>query len=312
MGAVGGLAVGGLTLGALELRQAPARVVALRVRAYDDELHLRLEEAIRGFPRALAKLRGGRVLLKPNLVEFRATHPVNTEPAFIVAAAEAMRRLGAREVVVGEGPGHVRDTEALLELSGLGPALREARLPFIDLNLDEVVDVALPLGLTRRRTLPVARSVAAADLVVSLPRMKTHHLCGVTLSLKNMLGVVPGVEVGWPKNPLHWLGIEACVTELWAALRPGLALVDGRVGMEGDGPILGAPIEHGLVLVSDDLPAIDAFAARCMGIDPRRVGHLVQVTKAGGTTSRYRIEAAGDDAPRLAYALPSHLSLLAG
>jgi hypothetical protein len=49
-----------------------------------------------------------------------------------------------------------------------------------------------------------------------------------------------------------------------------------------------------------------------MGIDPRRVGHLVQVTKAGGTTSRYRIEAAGDDAPRLAYALPSHLSLLAG
>jgi uncharacterized protein (DUF362 family) len=82
--------------------------------------------------------------------------------------------------------------------------------------------------------------------------------------------------------------------------------------MEGDGPILGAPIEHGLVLVSDDLPAIDAFAARCMGIDPRRVGHLVQVTKAGGTTSRYRIEAAGDDAPRLAYALPSHLSLLAG
>ena len=80
-----------------------------------------------------------------------------------------------------------------------------------------------------------------ADLVVSLPKLKTHHWAGVTLAMKNLFGVMPGVAYGWPKNVLHHAGIPGSILDINAAVKPALAIVDGIVGMEGDGPIMGTP-----------------------------------------------------------------------
>ena len=93
--------------------------------------------------------------------------------------------------------------------------------------------------LRDRSTLPA--SLKRADLVVSLPKMKTHHWAGVTLAMKNLFGVMPGVAYGWPKNVLHHAGIPGSILDINAAVRPALAIVDGIVGMEGDGPIMGTP-----------------------------------------------------------------------
>jgi uncharacterized protein (DUF362 family) len=79
-----------------------------------------------------------------------------------------------------------------------------------------------------------------ADLVVSIPKMKTHHWAAATLSMKNLFGTVPGALYGWPKNMLHWTGIDESIADLRTVFPGQFALVDGIVGMEGHGPIQGA------------------------------------------------------------------------
>ena len=112
---------------------------------------------------------------------------------------------------------------------------------FVDLNLDDVRRVALRTRASSLRQLYLPETVLAADLVVSMPKLKTHHWAGVTLSLKNMFGIVPGSCYGWPKNVLHWAGITRALLDLNSTVRPGFAIVDGIVGMEGNGPIQGKP-----------------------------------------------------------------------
>jgi uncharacterized protein (DUF362 family) len=209
-------------------------------------------------------IRGRRVLLKPNLVEPIHTSPfMTTNPAVVVATAEVFRRFGAK-VQVGEGPGHVRDTELALVESNLEPALDAARLTFVDLNYDEIGPVANRSGVCKLREFHFPRAVLEADLVVSLPKLKTHHWVGMTASMKNLYGVMPGIKYGWPKNVLHHAGIPKTVVDINASLPKTMAVVDAIECMEGDGPIMGSRKHLGLVAVGSNLPALDATLARIM------------------------------------------------
>jgi len=109
---------------------------------------------------------------------------------------------------------------------------------------------------------------------VSMAKMKTHHWVGVTLSMKNLFGVLPGDYYGWPKNVLHVAGIPGCITDIAATVRPHFAIVDGIVGMEGDGPIMGEPVNAGVLVMGRNLPAVDATCARIMAINPEKVPYL--------------------------------------
>ena len=86
--------------------------------------------------------------------------------------------------------------------------------------------------------------------------------------MKNLFGVMPGIVYGWPKNVLHYAGIGPSILDINAAVRPHLAIVDGIIGMEGDGPIMGTPRRPGVLVMGTNLPAVDATCARLMGIDP--------------------------------------------
>ena len=130
------------------LRQPLRRVGTYRHGSYDRGLVDVLHRGLQAFPDTLARARGGRVVLKPNLVEFHPDRPINTDARFIVAAAEAFLRHGAREVVVAEGPGHMRDTEFLIEQTGLEELLRDLRGHFVDLNVDTPVDRKLARNFT--------------------------------------------------------------------------------------------------------------------------------------------------------------------
>jgi uncharacterized protein (DUF362 family) len=107
-----------------------------------------------------------------------------------------------------------------------------------------------------------------------MPKLKTHHWAGVTLSLKNMFGIVPGSCYGWPKNVLHWAGIDRAILDINASARPDFAIVDGIVGMEGNGPIQGTPKACGVLVLGDDPVAVDATCCRVMGLLPERVKYL--------------------------------------
>jgi uncharacterized protein (DUF362 family) len=177
------------------------------------------------------QVRGKRVLLKPNLVETALGHAhINTHPSVILAAAEAFRRLDAASVIVAEGQGHRRDSWLVLDESGMGAALEEARLEFVDLNHDDVAPIPNAGGWSNLDKLFLPKTLLGADLIVSVPKLKTHHWAGVTCAMKNFFGVMPGVVYGWPKNVLHYAGIENSILDINATVKPHLAIVDGILG----------------------------------------------------------------------------------
>jgi len=276
------------------LRQPRARVTTLKAASYDIDLVDLLVRAVGEYPRTVARAKGARVVLKPNLVEWDPKRPINTDPRLVAAVAEVFRHFGASEVVVAEGPGHRRDSELIVEQSGLRDVLDQLRLAFVDLNMDTPRRTSLPTNYTGLGHLELARTATTADLLVSLPKMKTHHWAGATLSMKNLFGIVPGVVYGWPKNPLHWAGIEQSILDIWAAVRPHFAIVDGIVAMDGDGPLRGDPVAMGTLVLGEQLPAIDATCTRLMKFAPERMEYLAVATRYGGTVSASRIDIEGD------------------
>ncbi len=238
---------------------------------------------------------GKRVVLKPNFVEFDPLGVINTNPALVGVVAQAFRRLGARTVVIAEGPGHRRDNAYLLSASGLLDMMRDLRVPYVDLNTDEVERLACRSSYSGLRELWLPRTVLEADVIVSMPKLKTHHWAGVTLSMKNLFGIMPGAVYGWPKNVLHQHGIEQSILDISAALpRPPFTIVDGIIGMEGNGPIQGTAVDAGVLIFGDDPVAVDATAARLMEIDPLKVDYLREAGRFLGNIDAARIEQIGE------------------
>lgn len=219
-------------------------------------------------------LKGKRVVLKPNLVEYHRDKVINTHPNVVAAVIELCQREEAAEVIVAEGPGHWRNVEHLVSASGLGDVLRHYQVRFVDLNHDEPTRMVNLSRLTKLEHLYVSRTVAEAEVLISLPKLKTHHWAVATLSLKNLFGTLPGICYGWPKNELHWRGIDNSIVDIAVTRTPDLAIVDGIVGMEGDGPLNGSPRPMGLLIMGTDLVAVDATCCRLMQLDPTRVGYL--------------------------------------
>lgn len=300
LGAAGLLALGG-TLGGGGLawrrheRGKRAEVFIARAAGYDADLVGIIESALDAVGVTRAAIRGKRVLLKPNLVETAlGKQHINTHPAIVVAAAEVFRRRDASDVIVAEGQGHRRDSLLVLEESGTQQAIREAKLSFVDLNHDDVEAVENTGRWTRLPKLYLPKTVLAADFIVSLPKLKTHHWAGVTCAMKNFFGVMPGIVYGWPKNVLHWHGIPQSILDINAAVRPHLAIVDGIIGMEGDGPIMGTPKTVGCMIVGRDLAAVDATATRVMGLEPRGVEYLIGASGRLGAIQEQNIAQRGE------------------
>ncbi|HYT88603.1 MAG TPA: DUF362 domain-containing protein, partial [Gemmataceae bacterium] len=220
-------------------------------------------------------LKGKRVVLKPNLVEYHRGKVINTNPNVVAAVIELCQREGAAEVIVAEGPGHCRNVEYIVAASGLGDVLRHYKVPFIDLNHDEPVKTPNLGRLTGLEHLYLSKTIAGAEVLISLPKLKTHHWAGATLSLKNLFGTLPGICYGWPKNELHWRGIDNSIVDIALTRTPDLAIVDGIIGMEGDGPLNGTPKPLGALIMGSDLLAVDATCCRLMKLDPEQIGYLV-------------------------------------
>jgi uncharacterized protein (DUF362 family) len=315
LGAAGAILAGGSGLKLLRDRNEAfcrANVFIARAVSYEEDLPRIIRGGLAELGLGPAWARGKSVLLKPNLVEpIRDAPHINTHPAVVRAVAEVFRGWGAREVFVAEGQGHCRDSDLVLEQSGLAPVLEEDRIEFVDLNHDEVDFVPNRLRFTGLARLCLPASLRRADLVVSLPKLKTHHWAGITCSMKNLFGVMPGIYYGWPKNVLHREGIPRSILDINAAVAPHLAIVDGIVGMEGDGPIMGTPRASGVLVMGTNLPAVDATSARLMEIDPGRVAYLAAASGRLGPIAERHIRQRGESIASLSqrFALLDHPSL---
>lgn len=272
-------------------RPKRSRVAILRM---DDYVQSIQDSLRRGLQLFHLDVKGKTVVLKPNLVDYIPGNAINTHPILVVAAAECFRQLGAKQVIVAEGPGHQRDTRLVLCESGYESLLRENRIRFIDLNRDEPISVNLSAEYSGLKRLWLPRAILSADFLVSMPKAKTHHWSGVTLSMKNMFGVVPGNKYGWPKNVLHWHGIQESILDLCATVPIHFVIADAIMCMEGNGPLNGSPRQLGCVVLADDLVAADATCARLMGLEPDRVPHIHEAAKFIGNSSPNQIEQRGE------------------
>jgi uncharacterized protein (DUF362 family) len=296
-------------------QRPPSQVAIRRVASYEEDLfeliyetlcefveHDRSEEKTKiageisaaNAARSLRSIAGKTVLIKPNFVGFDLLGCMNTHPAVVAAAREAFLKLGAGRVLVGEGPSMDRDTEAVLESVRLREYAGRLNGAFVDLNIDDVERVALKTRASRLKELYFPKTVLGADFVVSMPKMKTHHWAGVTLSLKNMFGIVPGGCYGWPKNILHWAGIDNSILDINAAVRPDFAIVDGIVGMEGNGPIQGTLKQANVLVFGNDPVAVDATCCRIMGLRPEKVKYLAGAGTLLGHLAVEKIDQLGE------------------
>jgi uncharacterized protein (DUF362 family) len=250
---------------------APARVSIVRAPAYDQSLYRTVPQILAGLG---VEVRGRNVVLKPNLVEFEPESSINTNPLLVHATVEAFRSLGAASVRIAEGPGHRRNTLDLADAAGYFRVIPKFEDIFTDLNLDDVTHVHPERQFSRIDKLYLPNTVLGADLLVSMPKMKTHHWVGATLSMKNLFGTVPGGIYGWPKNVLHWAGIDESIADLNGVFRHHFALVDGILGMEGNGPTQGTPKHAGVLVAGADPVAVDATCCRIMCLQPFQIRYL--------------------------------------
>jgi uncharacterized protein (DUF362 family) len=246
-------------------------VSVTRVESYTGALHDVIRELLKQHN---LDVKGLNVVLKPNLVEFESGVPINTNPLVVHAALEAFQSLGAASVRIAEGPGHRRDTWALAEAAGYFDTFSDFEKRFTDLNLDEVTETRLVHPVSKLTTVYLPNTVRRCDLLVSMPKMKTHHWAGATLSMKNLFGIVPGGLYGWPKNILHWAGIDGSIVDLFRTFPRTFAIVDGIEAMEGNGPIQGTARHMGVIVSGRDLAAVDTTSCSLMGLNSERVEYL--------------------------------------
>ena len=272
--------------------QPPASLVSIvRAPAYTQDLYPTVLRILREHR---LDVRGKSVLLKPNLVEFEPGSSINTDVLLVHAVYEAFRALGASDVKIGEGPGHRRNTLDLADAAGYFRTVPKFEDVFVDLNLDDVTRVQLPRRFSRLEKLYLPNTALRADLLVSIPKMKTHHWVGATLGMKNLFGTVPSGVYGWPKNVLHWSGIQECIADLHNAFPRRFSIVDGVIGMEGNGPIQGVAKHAGLLVAGRDMVAVDATCCRIMKIDPFQIGYLQLAAGRDGQIAEQAIQQIGE------------------
>ena len=236
------------------------RVVVVR----GENVFSMVEEALRFFGRPSRR----KVVIKPNLIIDR---PGPTTPVDVVEALLRFYGPGYHEVVIAEGSGWCETREAF-ETLGYVELAKRYGVRLVDLNEDAYEEVSRPDALVLKSfRLPLTVKNA---FLVSAALLKTHSLTGVSLSLKNMLGIAIGEPVrAGKKRRFHRLGLDESIVDICSYKRPDMAVIDGRVACIG-GELGGRPEPLGLLIASDDPVAADAIGAKILGYDPFSIRHI--------------------------------------
>jgi uncharacterized protein (DUF362 family)/Pyruvate/2-oxoacid:ferredoxin oxidoreductase delta subunit len=266
---------------------------------YDREVvHAAVQQAVDLLGGMSAFVRPGqRVLLKPNLLKARPPEAaVTTHPEVVRAVVRLVQQAGGR-VEVGDSPG-MGDLAKVSERTGILGVVREEGAELADFS--EAVGVK---NAGRFQRFEIARPAREADVIINLPKLKTHGMTTLTGAVKNLFGCVPGKrKVQWHFNTgvNHELFMDMLV-ELSMLLRPQLTIMDAVVGMEGNGPGSGDPRRIGVVIAGADPVAVDAVAARVVGVDPEKLAILRSARAKGiGEMRQAFIEVLGDPIGKVA------------
>jgi len=252
---------------------------------------------------------GDRVLLKPNLLSARdPSRAVTTHPLVVEAVASIVREAGG-EPFIGDSPGGaIRGIQRVWEKTLMSEMAGRAGLELVNLEASSSKEID-----SGRYRLYVAKPVLEADVVINLPKLKTHSLTLYTGAVKNMFGVVPGFR----KAEMHKLfpkpaEFAAMLVELFSHVKPALNIMDAVLSMEGNGPSSGRPRMTELIAVSDDAVALDTVLSGVIGFRPDRIDTTRLAGERGlGVSDMESIEVTGDAAGTVLedFDLPSNLGM---
>lgn len=236
---------------------------------------------------------GQRVLLKPNLLGgFAVEKAVTTHPAVVRAAILLAQEAGGR-VRVGDSPG-VGSLAYVAKACGLAPVLEETGAELADLN--QPGEFESPSNTVAKR-LVLAKALEDTDVLITLPKLKTHGQMTMTGALKNQYGLIPGtLKSQWHFRLQQSRWLAELILDIHRLARPALAIMDGVIGMEGKGPSGGRPRFLGAMLASADLAAVDTLACLLIDLEPRFVPLLEAARRRQlGATSLAEMEIIGED-----------------
>jgi len=236
---------------------------------------------------------GDRVLIKPNLISAREPDDaVCTHPEIVRAAIHLVRKAGGR-VMIGDSPGSFftnEDIDCVYEKTGIRAVAEEEKAELIRFDKPRMVN-----------GYPIAEAVLAASSVISLPKLKTHVLTMMTGAVKNTYGMVPGYhKVECHRKKPKSKDFAKVILDVFELTRPRLSIMDGIVGMEGDGPTSGDPKELGLILASADAVSLDTVVSGVVGLPFRKDIMMNEARQRGaGETDLNKIEILGEEIERV-------------
>lgn len=246
------------------------KVSLLRCDEYID-MEARAAELLSGLGGITAFIRPGqRVLIKPNLLTDRyPDRHVTTHPELVRAIIRLVKQAGGNPVVA-DSPASANKLEEVWEKTGFRALCADEGVEL--LNLESAGSERFEVN---GFGFNIARPILESDVVINMPKVKTHVLTILTAAVKNMFGTVPGYQ----KAMLHKLHPRVAdfgrlLNEIYTETRPVLNIADGIWGMEGDGPSAGQPVKMGFLAASADGVALDFVLCQLLGIAPRDVPYL--------------------------------------
>jgi uncharacterized protein (DUF362 family)/ferredoxin len=220
-------------------------------------------------------------ILKPNFVAGRPARTGATTSLELLATVAAMVHAAGAVPMLCESPGTEFDLHQTLTILGLEEFCRRHGIGIVG-PVNEWVELRPP-GARRLRRFHMPAALVDACLI-NLPVLKTHVVSGMSVAMKNLMGLLPRED----RRSMHTLGIQQCIVDLNRGIRPDLNIVDGSVGQDQDGPLYGRPADLGVLVAGRDSLTVDLASCRLVNVDPRSIGHL-----------RLALEQFGPRAPRV-------------
>jgi len=235
--------------------------------------------------------KGDHVLIKPNLAAPKQSNTgATTNPRVVIKLIDLVKSAGGVPFV-GESPIVGYDTEEVFYRTKYRLLLKGQGIDIVDFNADMPVKVSIKGALAFKEEVKIAKSALECDKFISVPVMKTHDACTVTLSLKNLKGCMYQNE----KYKSHRVGVHKAIVDLNTLIKPDFAVIDGIVGMEGLGPTAGDPVRMNMIIAGKDLASVDTVASTIMGFDADKIKHIKYAVQNGfGTTDLQKIEVLGE------------------
>jgi len=240
---------------------------------------------------------GQSVLLKVNLLtKAEPGRAITTHPELVRAVVRLVKAAGARTIAIGDSPGgrtSASAARAIFEASGMAGVAHDEGVDLVLLD-DDVVRTPAPGGLLYQH-FNLGRAAVDADVLIDLPRLKTHGFMMMTGAVKNLFGCIPGLEKAQFHVKVPDRGdFGEMLVDLLLACKPELCIMDAVIGMEGAGPAGGSPRHIGAVLASADAVAMDVVAAAITGFDPMDIYTNAAAHKRGlGPKTADEVETAG-------------------